>query len=201
MSNGQNHYTSPISPLDPDPRDEESRTKPKFANVRSSTSSSSSSGQPLSTPRTPRFAEATSVNSPINPSQAGKNPFADPPEQNTRFLMAQPQPSDIGFGYLADNQASKHSSMAEVPVTPNSPLKSALKVPGTPGRPNPLSPTFQEEQVLEKAEGHTEKENAKDLVRPLDRSCCWTLTDLDRKSKPGYEWPRCASVSPTSAAV
>ena len=78
--------------------------------------------------------------------------------------MAQPQPSDVGFGYMADNRASKHASFAEVPMTPNSPLKSALKVPGTPGRLNPLSPTFQEEQVLEKSEEHTEKRNAKDLV-------------------------------------
>lgn len=78
--------------------------------------------------------------------------------------MAQPQPSDVGFGYMADNRASKHASFTEVPMTPNSPLKSALKVPGTPGRLNPLSPTFQEEQVLEKSEEHTEKRNAKDLV-------------------------------------
>ena len=78
--------------------------------------------------------------------------------------MPEPQPSDVGFGYVSENQASKHASLAEVPMTPNSPLKSALKVPGTPGKNNPLSPTFQEEQALEKAEGHTEKENAKDLV-------------------------------------
>ena len=78
--------------------------------------------------------------------------------------MAQPQPSDVGFGYMSDNQASKHASLAEVPMTPNSPLKSALKVPGTPGRLNPLSPTFKEEQMLEKTEVKAEKENAKDLV-------------------------------------
>lgn len=78
--------------------------------------------------------------------------------------MAQAQPSDVGFGYMADNRASKHASFAEVPMTPNSPLKSALKVPGTPGRLNPLSPTFKEEQVLEKSEEHTEKRNASDLV-------------------------------------
>ena len=85
--------------------------------------------------------------------------------------MPQPQPSDVGFGYVADNQASKHSSYAgvEIPLTPNSPLKSALKPPGTPGRfTNPLSPTFREEQVLEKFEDKTDKANAKDLVgRPL----------------------------------
>ena len=141
--------------------------------VRPRTSTSSSSGISLQTPRTARFAEATSVDSPIDASAAGRNPFLDPPP-STRHLMPQPQPSDVGFGYVADNNASKHSSFAgvEVPITPASPLKSALKVPGTPGRLNPLSPTFHEEQVLEKEEKNTEKRNAQDLV-------C-VRTDMDR---------------------
>jgi len=77
--------------------------------------------------------------------------------------MAQAQPSDIGFGYIANNDPSRH---VEVPMTPASPLKSAMKIPGTPGRriDNPLSPTFREEQILEKHEDLTEKEQAKDLV-------------------------------------
>lgn len=52
-----------------------------------------------------------------------------------------------------------------MPMTPASPLKSAMRIPGTPGRrfDNPLSPTFREEQVLEKHEETTEKEQAKDL--------------------------------------
>lgn len=81
--------------------------------------------------------------------------------------MPQPQPSDVGLGYVADNQPSKHSSFVgvEVPLTPNSPLKSALKPPGTPGRHiNPLSPTFREEEILEKHEEKADKANAKDLV-------------------------------------
>lgn len=51
-------------------------------------------------------------------------------------------------------------------MTPKTPLKSAMKVPGTPGRQfnNPLSPTFREEDVLEKREGHTDKEQARDVV-------------------------------------
>ncbi|KAL8928673.1 MAG: hypothetical protein Q9172_000811 [Xanthocarpia lactea] len=133
--------------------------------VRSRTSSSSSSGLSLKTPRTTRFAEATSVNSPIDPTTTAKSPFADP-QIRTTHLMPQPQPSDVGFGYVADNQPSKHSSFVgvEVPLTPASPLKSALKVPGTPGRQlNPLSPTFREEQILEQHEEKAEKENAKDL--------------------------------------
>ncbi|EMR61840.1 hypothetical protein UCREL1_11247 [Eutypa lata UCREL1] len=52
-----------------------------------------------------------------------------------------------------------------MPMTPKSPLKSALRVPGTPGRrfDNPLSPTFREEEILEKREKDTDKEQAKDL--------------------------------------
>jgi hypothetical protein len=51
-------------------------------------------------------------------------------------------------------------------MTPKSPLKSAMKVPGTPARKfdNPLSPTFREEEILEKREFDTEKQQAKDLV-------------------------------------
>jgi hypothetical protein len=77
--------------------------------------------------------------------------------------MAEAQPSDIGFGYI--NDPSRQA--VEVPMTPASPLKSAMKVPGTPGRKidNPLSPTFREEQILEKHEEMTEKEQARDLVR------------------------------------
>lgn len=45
-------------------------------------------------------------------------------------------------------------------------LKSAMKVPGTPARKieNPLSPTFREEDLYEKRESKTEKEQARDLV-------------------------------------
>lgn len=153
--------------------------------VRSRTSSSSSSGLTLKTPRTARFAEATSVNSPIDPSTKGRSPFADPPARTT-YLMPQPQPSDVGFGYVSDNQPSKHSSYVgvEVPLTPASPLKSALKPPGTPGRLNPLSPTFREEQILEKHEEKAEKENAKDLVgNPLLPNSLQLLTIDLRKPK------------------
>jgi hypothetical protein len=80
-----------------------------------------------------------------------------------------------------------------VPMTPRSPLKSAMKVPGTPGRAlqNPMSPTFLEEQVLEKREKMTEKEQARDLVsRRLGSlpALAWANT-WDRKSRHGYGWP------------
>lgn len=134
------------------------------------TSSTTLSVKPpsLKSPRTARFAEATAVNSPIEPSQLGRNPFKAPP---TQHFMAQPQVSDVGFGYV-----NKHESV-EMPDTdynppltaksiPKSPLKSAMKTPGAPPRDLNaiLSPTFREEDVLEKHEAYTEKEQAKDLV-------------------------------------
>lgn len=60
------------------------------------------------------------------------------------------------------------------PASPlKSPLKSALKSPGAAPRKfdNPLSPTFQEEQILEKHEEDTEKEQASDLVSNDSRQC------------------------------
>ncbi|EDN98016.1 hypothetical protein SS1G_12873 [Sclerotinia sclerotiorum 1980 UF-70] len=132
----------------------------------SSNSSTSSSSSSLKVPRTPRFAEATTVYSPVDDK---RSPFADPPKtadsyaSKTQAYMAQSQPSDIGFGYISENRQSQGVPI-EMPLTPSSPLKSALKVPGTPGRMmNPLSPTFREEQILEKHEEMTEIEQAKDL--------------------------------------
>ncbi|KAH7308323.1 hypothetical protein BKA65DRAFT_531006 [Rhexocercosporidium sp. MPI-PUGE-AT-0058] len=106
--------------------------------------STSSSETPIKVPHTPRFAEATSVCSPNEANKDHRSPFADPPSQKTQSYMAQAQPSDIGFA---------------------APLKSTIKAPGTPERKidNPLSPTFREEQLLEKYEQGTEKEQAKDL--------------------------------------
>jgi hypothetical protein len=74
--------------------------------------------------------------------------------------------SDVGFGYVAENDASVHAS--QPPLTPASPLKSALKTPGTARTLNPLSPTFHQEVNLEKHEKTTEKENARDLVSVND---------------------------------
>ncbi|KAH8676053.1 hypothetical protein BX600DRAFT_194432 [Xylariales sp. PMI_506] len=132
------------------------RRRPAALNLapsRSSSAGSSSTDSSLKAPRTPRFAEATAVHSPVD----GHNPFAD-----ERAEVAQAQPADVGFGYI--NQTS-HRESVNVPMTPKTPLKSAMKVPGTPGRKfeNPLSPTFMEEDRLEKREKDTEKEQARDL--------------------------------------
>lgn len=125
----------------------------------------------LKTPRTARFAEATAVYSPIEPSEKSQNPFADPP---TNHYYPQSQPSDIGFGYLREQHISVEMEETDnkylPPPTPGSPLrsplKSAMKSPGAAPRnmSTILSPTFREEQVLEKEEEKTEKEQEKDLV-------------------------------------
>lgn len=140
---------------------EKKRPEPLTRERKSSAESTAS----LKIPRTPRFAEATTVYSPIEAPEDSRSPFADPPSFQSH--MAQPQVSDIGFGYISQNDPSRHSQglPVEVPLTPGSPLKSAMRVPGTPARriDNPLSPTFREEQILEKSESMTEKEQAKDL--------------------------------------
>lgn len=148
--------------------------EPTPISTRPRRSSSASTSLSLKPPRTPRFAEATAVNSPIEQTQASRSPFSDPPGTVTNHYHPQPQPSDVGFGYIAGNDPARNNSYpgvpieehTSVPLTPRSPLKSALRVPGTPARQieNPLSPTFKEEQILEKREAETEKENAKDLV-------------------------------------
>lgn len=87
--------------------------------------------------------------------------------------MAQPQPqvSDVGFGYV-----NKHESVEmpntdyEPPLTAKTipmPLKSAMKTPGAPPKnlEAMLSPTFREEQVLEKHENFADKQQVTDLVR------------------------------------
>jgi len=160
----------------------------------STTDSSSTSSSLAKPPRTPRFAEATAVHSPVDPQ---KLPFSE------KSAFAQAQPGDVGFGYIGGNRES-----VAMPMTPRSPLKSAMRVPGTPGRAlmNPLSPTFREEQVLEDKEKQTEKEQAKDLVshqrsNHAARLAQPKLTPLRRKLRLGYEWPSSPSAASTSAAA
>ncbi|PYI29146.1 hypothetical protein BP00DRAFT_349550 [Aspergillus indologenus CBS 114.80] len=119
--------------------------------------SSESSTASLKGCRVTRFAEAETIHSPAHAADLEQSPFADPPEA----LQTPPNVSDVGFGYVAASDPAHHASHHDVP-TPG--LKSALKVPGTPGRTlNPLSPTFREEFYVEKQEKVTEKENARDL--------------------------------------
>ena len=182
--------------------------------------SSSSSVPSLKSPRTARFAEATSVNSPIEPLDKSRSPFADPVPP-TNHYQPQAQPSDIGFGYMADNDPSKHAMYPQAiemeetdpnylaPATPGpmkSPLKSAMKSPGAKsfGAANPLSPTFREEQILEKHEESTEKVQAKDLVSgPIRCNGLFKyMADVRiRKSNSEYGLPKCFFAVSTSAAV
>ncbi|KAK3383242.1 hypothetical protein B0T24DRAFT_41336 [Lasiosphaeria ovina] len=116
-----------------------------------SSSTSSSLAKP---PRTPRFAEATAVHSPVDPKSF---PFSEKSE------FAHSQPGDVGFGYIGGGAGNRES--VAMPMTPKSPLKSAMRLPGAPGRSftNPLSPTFKEEQVLDSREKSTAKTQKSDL--------------------------------------
>ncbi|PGH00843.1 hypothetical protein AJ79_08095 [Helicocarpus griseus UAMH5409] len=112
--------------------------------------------------RTARFAEATSVVSPVDDAP-GRSPFADPPAMSQTNHNV--QVSDLGFGYMAENQPGREPEQPQAARLnpPNSPLKSALKSPGAGGRSVLMSPTFREEQILEHHEKSTEKANAKDV--------------------------------------
>lgn len=126
---------------------------------------SSNDSLDVKTPRTARFAEATSVYSPVD---APRSPFEYP----TNHYKPQAQVSDVGFGYMQSVEMEETDRKYLPPPTPRTPggaLKSALKSPGAPprtpgGAMSILSPTFREEQQLEKREASTEKEQVKDLV-------------------------------------
>lgn len=136
----------------------EEKKPPAALNLTPKRSNSSSTDNSLKVPRTPRFAEATSVNSPVD---MDKSPFADPEKPETGDSQ---QPGVVGFGYISNTHESSNG--------PKSPLKSAMKVPGTPARQftNPLSPTFREEEVLEKREAQNDQQQANDVVRSPSRS-------------------------------
>jgi hypothetical protein len=163
-----NESFEPVSPVDI----VSGVKRPRFAVIedekeahsarRSVRTNSTSSTLSLKTPRITRFAEATTVHSPVKGPKDHWSPFADPPKMEE----AEPKPSDVGFGYISNDTIEQQATMKSDPNgQAGTPLKSALKTPGTPGRLlNPLSPTFREEQVLEKEEGKTEVQQAKDLV-------------------------------------
>ena len=129
--------------------------------IRTNSEDSNSSG--LATPRKTRFAEATSVHSPAKGPNEFRSPFAEPA---LTMASTEHKPSDVGFGYIADNGPVEQHATVPVSYGPGGqPLKSALKTPGTAARLiNPLSPTFREEEMLEREEEKTEKQQAKDVV-------------------------------------
>lgn len=118
----------------------------------------------LNSPRTTRFAEATSVQSPVESQSPFADPITQPQQQQQQQKTTPPDVSDFGFGYVSNSDPAQYASHHQAPATPASPLKSALKVPGTPGRTlNPMSPTFKEEFYVEKHEQIADKENARDV--------------------------------------
>lgn len=159
--------------------------------VRETRSGSDTSNASLKSPRTARFAEATSIHSPIDRTEAGSSPFADPPKTQARGDVG-----DVGFGYVGANNEHANDQV------PMSPFRPDLKVPQTAKSLNPLSPTFREEYLLEKQEKKAEVENARDLVRKLlnyANQC--KLLIVTRESNSASESPRSSSVLLTSAAV
>lgn len=165
------HTFEPVIPLDVVRGNHHRQMAPGLQPTVEDRNSSDTSSSSLKSPRTARFAEATTVHSPTGPADMHSSPFADP----SSHPQALPDVSDVGFGYVAANDPAQHASHQ---VPPTSPLKSALKVPGTPGRTlNPLSPTFREEFYVEKQEKSAEKENARDLVSVQTTITAWTSSD------------------------
>lgn len=130
----------------------------------------------LKSPRLARFAEATSVNSPIEPSETSRN-FDSPIHASYR---PQPQPGDVGFGYINDRRSVQEMPHVEMPASPKSPLKSAMRLPGTGPRnldnamKSPtfapslmMSPTWREEKLLERKTTLNDREQQRDLVSCL----------------------------------
>jgi hypothetical protein len=153
------------------------------------------------TPRTARFAEATSVYSPVDPP---RSPFEYP----TNHYKPQPQITDTGFGFMQQPVEMEETDRRYLPPpTPKTPLKSALKSPGAPprtpaGAMSIMSPTFREEEQLEKREAMTDKEQAKDFVcTSIAFSLqCQSLT-VNRKSRSAYGWQRSSYEVSTLPAV
>ena len=103
--------------------------------------------------------------------------------------MADPKPSDVGFGYIAENQPREQYATVRSNTENGQPLKSAMKTPGTAGRLlNPLSPTFKQEMDLERQEDSTDKEQARDLV--CQYSAFGLKLTITRKSRQEFEWRR-----------
>ena len=202
MSSDESQHTPAVAA---DEKKSNAQVRVQEVEVRPRLSSSGSSKLSIQTPRTARFAEATSVNSPVSPTR--RNPFTGP-SIDTTHIVPEAQVADVGFGYMSSSDRLKHTSV-EMPLTPREPLKSALKTPGTlkaPGTPgrflDPRSPTFKEEVALEKEELKTEKSNAADLVR----SPLWPLphvrhlTASCRKSRSASALPSSSCAASTSPA-
>lgn len=151
-SNNSPQTYEPVVPVDLIRASYHSAMGPQPQHTTREIRSSSDTGESLKSPRTARFAEATTIHSRVE--QTCHSPFAEPPKNAPSGGVG-----DVGFGYVNDPAHAGDS------MPPASPLRSGLRVPNTARSLNPLSPTFREEYMLEKQEKYAEKENARDLVR------------------------------------
>ncbi|GAM89255.1 hypothetical protein ANO11243_072920 [Dothideomycetidae sp. 11243] len=131
-------------------------------NARPTTAGSTASDLSLKT-KTARFAEATAVNSPLDPVGPAQFSF---PAQAVSYQRPQMAPVETHFGASVDHKmSSPDSGKDELPSAVDSydsgPPSPPVKTPFT-AMPF-LSPTWKEEESLEKAQGHTDKEQVKDL--------------------------------------
>ncbi|RKF57099.1 hypothetical protein GcM3_190014 [Golovinomyces cichoracearum] len=113
--------------------------------------------------RKPRFIESTAVHSPIEYGPSNKSSALD---HSTQSPMVQIQPSDVGLTYLENSNRLSDDILIEMPHTSKRNMNlGEADDHSTPRREgiNQLSPTFREEQTLQKCEKLTEKEQAKDL--------------------------------------
>ncbi|KAF2149865.1 hypothetical protein K461DRAFT_229711 [Myriangium duriaei CBS 260.36] len=129
--------------------------------ARPKTSGSGASNLSLKT-KTARFAEATAVNSPSTP--VGPTQFSFPQQAVVR-QKPNLAPIDVNFGASIDHNMATVKRKDSLPcVGDDSNSIPSTPPPKTPFTAMPLmSPTWQEEQSLEKAQGHTDKEQVKDL--------------------------------------
>ena len=88
--------------------DEKSDIKSSIQSIRTNSTAStrsSTAGGNQPAVRRARFAEATSVFSPASGPGETQSPFADPSsEMEGTSATEAPKPSDVGFGYISDNQ-------------------------------------------------------------------------------------------------
>ncbi|KAI1006010.1 hypothetical protein K3495_g2211 [Podosphaera aphanis] len=118
-------------------------------------------GSPLPRSYTPRFIKTFARRSLV---ECGNSNDLFSPKPPTPCHMAQLQPSDIGFRYMENNRSQLYSHPAEAALKPaSSPSALTFSESLLSEANNPQSPTFREEQMLEKQEKFTEKEQAKDL--------------------------------------
>ncbi|RKF61122.1 hypothetical protein OnM2_044017 [Erysiphe neolycopersici] len=114
-----------------------------------------------SKPRQPRFTESTTVISPIETGGFSKPSGTD--SFREACMTSQPQPTEVGLTFIKDDHLPCESvSVAKPFQTIFKKAVEAHDIPKNEG-PNPLSPTFREEQKLQQCENLTDNEQAKDL--------------------------------------